>query len=507
MKYLISICILTVFWSCHTRETPVEDSTFIVKGEKGLLIDSLLTPYVKQLNSEIDNSAALAIGVTYKGEIVYARTFGYAQVESQLAANVYTPFHIASLSKPFTAVAIAQLVEQGKLKLDDKLVTYLPEFSEIPDERYEQITIRQVLTHTSGIPRNIAPDDWLNPSYGPNALAENLEIIKDHELDFIPGVKFDYSNSAFDILGVVISRVSGMPFHDYVTANIFAPAGMQNSSFIKPANELPVNWAPPYSYGLVTQRWSPYPYNERLFPSSGVVSSLKDMCKWGLIHLGQGSYQNQQILTKATFDTLIAPHFMTPWGDEIGLSWFLQSYLDRPIIMHTGADTGFESIIYIYPTEDISIVVLANRDFARTGRIINAASEVLFNETPKSYDLSAKYRFAAVYKQAGIEEASKVWFSMKADTTDNYYVDDDDILTTGAILENGKEWKSAKEVLAFYLSLNDASTYAWRLLGNANLGLNDTIAARQCYEQTLVINPNYTKGKLALENLQNNIND
>ena len=198
---------------------------------------------------------------------------------------------------------------------------------------------------------------------------------------------------------------------------------------------------------------------------------------------------------------MVSPKYDTPWGDKIGLSWFLQSYLQRPIIMHTGFDTGFESMMYIYPEENISITVLANRDFSRTGRMINAISEILFEEQPKAYELSAKFQFAKAYKEQGLEHAISLWEELKNDSLDNYFVDYDDILTTGAILENGKFWRESKEILEFYISYNEESTYAWRLLGNANLNLKDTLAAKSCYQQTLKINPNYEKGRIALENL------
>ncbi|MFK7808455.1 MAG: serine hydrolase [Saprospiraceae bacterium] len=494
---------LFYFLSCQSpTERPLTQiKENIVIGEEGKRLDSLLTPYVKALRMLTDNKAALAIGVTNGKEILYARTFGYADVGQKIKADFNTAFHIASVSKPFSAVAIVKLVQEGKLKLDDKIVDHIPEF-EMKDDRFSEITIRHILSHTSGIPRNIAVDDWLNPSYGVDAVNENLEILQEKELDFKPGEKFSYSNSAFDLLGVVISRASGMPFDEYLSTAVLEPAGMTGTGFKKSKDGFPSNWATANSYSLTTEQLTPYPYNERLFPSSGVVTTLPDMCRWGMIHLGKGKNGDYELLEEKYFDLLLSPQFDTPWEDEIALSWFLQSYLNRPIIMHTGFDTGFEAMMYIYPKDDYSIIVMANRDFSRTARIINATSEILFNKEPKSYNLSARYKFAEVYKKDGLEKARELWSEMKKDTTDNYYVDDEDILTTGAILENSKHWKQSKEILEYYLTLDEKSTYAWRLLGNANLNIGDTMTAKSCYQQTLKINPNYEKGRLALEQLE-----
>ncbi|PTX62610.1 CubicO group peptidase (beta-lactamase class C family) [Kordia periserrulae] len=472
--------------------------TKIVEGADGQKLDSILTPYLEKLRNLSDNNAGLAIGITKGDQIIYAHTFGYANIEANHKADFNTVFHIASVSKPFTAAAIVKLVQQGKLNLDDKLIAHIPDFK-MKGEAYKDITIKHVLNHTSGIPRHVSANDWEHPK----PLQANLQYVKNFELDFTPNTAFSYSNSAFDILGIVIENVSGVSFEDYITTHILQPAGMHQSTYIKPKDSLPATWAKPYSYGLQTQEWSPYPYAPNYYPSSGLQTTLLDMCTWGMLHAGKGTYNGKTIFDKNHFKLLTTPYYKTPWGDHIGLSWFLQSYLERPIIMHTGADTGFESIMYVYPNEEISIIVMANRDFSRTGRIINAASEVLFDSVPKNYNLSARYKFTEAYKKHGIDKAKETWERMQKDTTDIYFVNNDDILTTGAVLENGNYWKETQDILTYYLTLNKKSTYAWRLLGNAYLHQKDTLKAVECYEQTLAINPNYEKGKAALAALKN----
>lgn len=473
----------------------------IIEGPEGVRLDSILTPYLLQLRNLTNNSAGLAVGVTKGDKIIYARTFGFSNIEDSIKADLNTVFHIASVSKPFTAAAIVKLLEQGKLNLDDFIVKHIPEF-EMKDPRYKQITIKQILTHTSGIPRHVSVGDWENPVYGDKALEKNLEDIKPLMLDFEPGKEFNYSNSAFDILGIIISRASGLTFEEFMQTYILFPSGMTNSFYSKPQDTLPANWAVPYSYGIETQIWSPFPYSENYFPSSGLHTTLLDMCNWGMLHANNGKHKGNVVIKPDFFSLLSTPNFDTPWGDKIGLSWFVKDYLDRPIIMHQGNDTGFESIMYVYPKDSISVIIMANRDFSRTGRIVNAVSEFFFEQKAKDYNLSAKYPFTIAYKKHGIEYASKLWEELKKDTTDIYQVNDEDILTTGAVLENGKNWQASKEILEYYISLDNQSTYAWRLLGNVNLNLGDMKAAKSCYEQTLEINPDYEKGKQALEDLK-----
>lgn len=501
-KHILGLIgIFVLFFSCKndSKTEPIGNTT-LVQTELGTHIDSVLTPYVNQLRELTNNNAGMAIGITKGEDIIYAKTFGYANIETQEVADFNTLFHIASVSKPFTAAAVVKLIQQGQLKLSDPLIKYIPEFT-MKGEGYQDITIQQVLNHTSGIPRHVSSDDWLHPKTGLKALEESLENVKDFELDFKPGSQFNYSNSAFDILGIVITRASGMYYPEYVTQHILKPLGMNDSQYYKPIDTLPKGWAKPYSYGLTTQEWTPYPYTEKYFPSSGLQSTLLDMCKWGRLYTGKGTYNNNTIFDTSHFKLLVTPYQETPWGENIGLSWFLQSYLDKPIIMHTGNDTGFEAMFYIYPDDDISIVVMANRDFARTGRIVNAASEIVFKQDPKDYQVSARYKFSEVYKNEGIDAAISLWNTMKTDTTDIYDVDDNDILTIGAILENGHHWEYTEKILSHYTTINNSSTYAWRLLGNAYLNLKDTIKAKSCYEKTLEINPNYQKGRDALKAL------
>lgn len=504
-KHLIRlVCLVMLFGSCKTETTPEPKSkTSLVQTELGQHIDSMLTPYVNNLRELTDNTAGLAIGITKGNKIIYAKTFGYANIETEEKADFNTVFHIASVSKPFTAAAVVKLIQQGKLNLSDPIIKYIPEF-EMKGEGYKDITIQHILNHTSGIPRHVSSNDWLNPKTGPEAMEENLENVKDFELDFEPGSQFSYSNSAFDILGIVVSRASGIYFPDYVKEHILMPLDMNESHYFKPLDTLPKSWAKPYSYGIATQEWSPYPYTEKYFPSSGLQSTLLDMCKWGMLYTGKGIYDGTLVFDEKHFDMLTKPYRDTPWGDKIALSWFVKSYLDKPIIMHTGNDTGFETLFYVYPEENISIVVMANRDFARTGRIVNAASEVVFEKEPKSYNVSARYPFAKTYKSEGIDAAKNLWNNMNTDTTDIYFVDDNDILTMGAVLENGKHWEDAKAILSYYNTINETSTYSWRLLGNTYLSLKDTLKAKACYEKTLEINPNYEKGKIALKSLIKN---
>ena len=181
-----------------------------------------------------------AVAVVRDGKLIYARGFGYADVENKTPVQPDALFRIASVSKPITGAAIMKLVEEGKLKLDDRVAPFIAHLTPAPgatvDPRWEQITIRHLLNHTGGWDRN-KPNGGFDPMDRPAiaaaavnapapASAETLiRYMKGMPLDFNPGEKFVYSNFGYAILGRVIERVSGMPYEEYVRARVLQPVG------------------------------------------------------------------------------------------------------------------------------------------------------------------------------------------------------------------------------------------------------------------------------------------
>lgn len=467
-------------------------------GPIGAHLDSVLTPYVEDLRRRTDNDAGLAIGITSGGRVVYARAFGAAELARGEPATLETRFHLASVSKSVTAAAVLRLVADGQIDLDAPMVTYLPEFR-IEGEGADRITVRHALAHTSGLPRDFGVDNWAQPVFGAGALEENLARARDARLVFTPGTAFEYSNAAYDVLGLLVERVSGVSFAEYVQANVLEPAGMRHASYANPRDSLPPQWARPYSYGLTTQEWAPFPFSGANTPSTGLHASVLDMCQWGLLHLARGRAGGQTVIEADGFEAMVSPQVATPWGEAMGLGWFLQTYEGHSNLMQLGNDTGFEAAMYIYPADDVSIVVLANRDFSRTGRLALAAAEILFGGEPKPIMTSARYPFAERMRTDGISAATAVWEALSADSTDRYQVDDDDLLSMGAVLENGGRWREARDVLQYFVSRHDNAPYPWRLLGNAHVGLRDTASAIAAYSRALAIDPTYARGRAALE--------
>src|SRR5579884_2633103 len=240
--------------------------------------------------------AGLAVGVVKGDEILYARGFGVRDVATREPVTARTLLHLASNSKPFVATAVMQLVEQGNVALDAPVASYLPAFT-MHDERYREITVQQMLSHTSGMPDEI-DFHWDAPEYDEGALERYVRGLADRSLIFAPGERFSYSNIAYEVLGALIAQVSGMPFERYMRQAILQPLEMNTSTFLKA--DVPTELATtPYICLPRLERSPVYPYHRAHAPSSTLHSSALEMCNWARAHLRRGAFGGKRILNDA----------------------------------------------------------------------------------------------------------------------------------------------------------------------------------------------------------------
>ena len=201
----------------------------VTAQESSSQIEEKIDPLIQDVMKSYD-LPGLAIAIVKDNKIVYAKAFGVKNLKTKEPITTKSLFHMASVSKPFSATAIMQLVEQGKVKLDEPVVKYLPYFK-INDDRYKAITISQMLSHISGMP-DVRDYEWDKPVYDDGAAERYVRSLTDKELIDAPGETLSYSNMAFEVLGDLIAKVSGMSFEDYVEKNILDPLDMKESTVI-----------------------------------------------------------------------------------------------------------------------------------------------------------------------------------------------------------------------------------------------------------------------------------
>ncbi len=326
----------------------------------------------------------IALGVIREGRVVYAKGYGVTQRGTATPITPRTVFHMASVTKPFVATGIMQLQEQGKIDLDAPVTRYIPYFT-MKDPRFRDMTIKQMLNHTSGMP-DVTDYAWDRPQYDDGALDRWVRSLADSSLIFAPGARWQYSNIAFEVLADVIAAVSGETFEDYIQHHVLTPVGMRHSTLLMTDVDS-ANLATGHvgaSPGTVAV--SPvYPYNRRHAASSTLHSNVDDMLRWALVNLQRGELDGRRILAPASYGLMWTPtsdftplyrrmtkarKIAMPYSKvEVGLSWFLFQFGRHRLVNHDGGDTGFRTALYLDPDTQVAVVVLANAETAEVDQI------------------------------------------------------------------------------------------------------------------------------------------
>ncbi len=323
--------------------------------------DRLATDIASYLSAQFQSTETpgLAAAVVIKDQVIFCDAFGSVDLSTEEELTPQHIFHFASVSKPFVATAIMQLQERGLLNLDDLVIDHIPYFR-LSDKRYKNITIRQMLNHTSGMP-DVEDYEWERPQVDDQAAERYVRSLDNSKLLWEPGSDWQYSNIAFDVLGDLIAKVSGESFESFMESQIFEPLGMNNSSYIYPDIDEALRTRG--HVGVPAVASNVYPYNRRHAPSSTLNSSVDEMVNWVLANLNRGTFDGNRILETDNFEELwtSSTDVIPVDGDfQVGLSWFLRNVLDHRVAWHAGTDTGFTSIVILLPDDGIGIVLASN---------------------------------------------------------------------------------------------------------------------------------------------------
>ncbi len=285
--------------------------------------------------------------VAQNGEIVYQKGFGYADIEKKIPVTPDTKFKIGSISKQFTAVAILKLQEEGKIKIDDKLSKYIPDF---PGSN--EVTIYQLLTHTSGIhDYSVQPNLDMTKPITHQAL---LDIIKKLPYDFNPGERYLYNNSGFVILGYIVAQLSGKTLSEYLNETFFKPLGMNNTGIYK-NNIVLNNEAQGYSMNGDTVKKADFQEMSWGLGVGNIYSTTKDLYKWN------EAIFNGKVLSNATLRKAFTQTVLNSGGKvDYGFGWFLITNRGLEFIQHSGVSSGFFSYLECQPENKLTVCVLLN---------------------------------------------------------------------------------------------------------------------------------------------------
>ncbi|HYT72295.1 MAG TPA: serine hydrolase domain-containing protein [Gemmatimonadales bacterium] len=312
------------------------------------------------------HAPGLAIGIVRGKRVVFTRGYGVRRLGAPDPVTTQSLFHMASLTKPFVATAIMQLVERRRVALDTPVTRYLPYFRVKGDGA--RITVRQLLTHTAGMP-DVTDYGWDHPEYDAAALERYVRGLADSTLIWAPGTRYRYSNIGFEVLADVVAKVARMPFEEYVRRQILQPLGMRSSTLVKPQADTTLLTTPHTTDSTGAANVSPvFPYNRPHAGSSTLLSSVDDMNRWMLANLARGRLDGRRVLDTASYQELWRPATVTDITSKtidrghIGLSWFMGTYSGRRLIVHSGADVGFLSFIALAPDDSVGVIVMMNSE-------------------------------------------------------------------------------------------------------------------------------------------------
>ncbi len=439
------------------------------------------------------------VGIVRGGELVYTGAFGVTNVETREPLTPKHLFHMASVSKPFVATAVMQLVERGQMDLDATVTTYLPYF-ELADEKAREITVRQMLTHTSGMP-DVMDYEWDKPQVDAAAAERYVRSLTEEKLIAAPGEIFRYSNMAFDTLGDVIAKVSGRSFDAYMKENILDPLGMKESTFQYPETREDLR-THGHVWKLRPVLSGVYPYNRRHAPSSTLNSNVVEMANWALANLRRGELAGTRILQAESYDVLWQSAFEIAEDRHVGLSWFLGKRHGMRTVSHGGGDTGFTSYLILLPDEDVGLVCASNYSTPVTSQLALAILDIVLGHEPEVLRPSVADAFARVLEDKGMEAAKAHYRKLESEAADEYEFGARHLNRLGYFYLGQKQVDKAIDVLRFNVELFPEVANVYDSLGEAYAAAGQTELAITNYQKTLELEPDNPNARKVLERLK-----
>ncbi len=374
-----------------------------------LKIDEYMNRYVKTW------AFSGAIMVIKEGEVVFKDGYGLANIEHNIPNTTETKFRLWSITKQFTAVAILMLEERGLISVNDSIRKYFPEYPEF-DER---ITVHHLLTHTAGF-FNYADIPYSHKKFYklPYTSEELIGSFKDKPLDFEPGEGWNYSNSGYYLLGLIIERVSGKKYSQFLKENIFEPLAMRNTG-VDDNKTLIQNSASGYYLNGDNLIHCEYIDMNTVFSSGGIYSTVEDMYLW------DQALHNGKLINEASLEKM-----ETPYKNDYGYGVNIDEKYNRKRVNHGGGCEGFLNELHRYTDDKVSIVVLSNYGFTAVWKISEVLAAIVFGQKyelpkrPEIFNLDPK-----VYESyMGVYEEPDIKLTVARDKEKMFFTIDDEYM-------------------------------------------------------------------------------
>jgi D-alanyl-D-alanine carboxypeptidase len=338
------------------------------------------------------NVPGISIAVAEHGRIVYAHGFGWSDLDERIPVDSGTSFRIGSITKQFTASSIMLLQQAGKLNVDDKLSKYLPNAPHAAE-----VTLRQLLTHTSGIPGYTELESFDAASKLPVTPEGIVQTIAGKPLAFKPGTKWEYSNTNFILLGLVVQKVSGQPYEDFVRTHFIEPLRLSSMSYWNPLlvhHDAAVGYSTmPFEPPLHTIDWN----WDWAWAAGGLNTNASDLARWD-VALDSGKVVSPASFAMMTTAQKLANGKSAGYGFGLGIG----EMFHRKVVAHSGGVPGFITENFTIPHDGVAIVVLGNSDGFQPGPLARQIAYAIYGAkepAPKVHPLSETGAQAAKAKR------------------------------------------------------------------------------------------------------------
>ncbi|MGA8401224.1 MAG: serine hydrolase domain-containing protein [Stellaceae bacterium] len=330
--------------------------------------DDLMLPLMSA-----DNVPGTALALIKGGQLVLAKGYGFRDLDTHAPVTTATLFNIGSISKSFTALGIAQLVDAHRVDLDAPITRYIPALRLSDPAATKVMTLRQLLSHTSGLP---ADGQW--PPQVPPTREGIVEEFANMPVTAPPGTRFQYCSRCVVLAASILERITGQSWESYTRTQIFEPLGMTTAAFGRRGLEQAPDSAQPYRHdaglGDVAVSWSRLRYLEALGPGGGIDANIDDMARYALLQLGDGASSGHRLVSAQMLAELHRPEIAVEddWSPSArsdnlhyALGWFTADIRGAHLVYHNGANPGFRAAIFLVPSVEAGVVILTNGESDR----------------------------------------------------------------------------------------------------------------------------------------------
>jgi CubicO group peptidase (beta-lactamase class C family) len=353
----------------------------------------------------------VSFGIIKNGVLIYSKGYGYADLETKEPVTDSTIFAIGSITKSFTAASVLSLQDDSLIRIDKPVIDFLPGFRLYDSELTEMVTVKDLLTHRTGVPRHDLV--WYGSDLSRKQLYSKIKYLRPST-----GMreKFQYQNMMYLASGYLIEKITGKTWEEYVSEKFIRPLGMRRTSLSVKDLDKYENYAKPYVWLKDTVMKISFRNVDAIGPAGSINSSVTDLARWVSMNMNMGMYEGRQYLSKESINEMQMPQVVVPsyatndvFYMSYGMGWFITSYRGHLRVEHGGNIDGFTSSIAFYPHDSLGIIVLSNLNGSGiTGAIRNTVFDML-NGLPD-------HNWNGILLEGYLKRLAKDWEESKPDT-------------------------------------------------------------------------------------------